>query len=101
MKFTTKNVDINMTSLVGYVNATYQQLVDTFGEPTYNGSSGEDKVDVEWHIKFDDGTVASIYNWKDYDGGDYCRSGVKYEWHIGGHARAASWAVLDALGVTA
>jgi hypothetical protein len=88
----------NMTSLQGYYVATYDELVSVFGEPTYNTTSGDDKVDVEWDLEFwdactDSTVVATIYNWKDYDGGVRARSGVKYEWHIGGTGRNAVWAV--------
>ena len=89
----------NMTSLQGYYVATYDQLVSIFGEPTYNTTSGDDKVDAEWDLIFwhEAPTVrtmaVTIYNWKDYDGGARARSGDKYEWHIGGHDRHAVWAV--------
>lgn len=88
----------NMTSLQGYYVATYDELVSILGEPTYNTTSGDDKVDVEWDLEIwdavsDSTVVATIYNWKDYDGGVRARSGVKYEWHIGGTGRNAVWAV--------
>ena len=88
----------NMTSLQGYYAATYDQLVSILGEPTYSDTSGDGKVDVEWDLEIWDATtdstiVATIYNWKDYDGGARARSGKKYEWHIGGHGRNAVWAV--------
>ena len=28
------------------------------------GASDDNKVDVEWNIMFNDGVVATIYNWK-------------------------------------
>jgi hypothetical protein len=45
------------------------------------------KTDAEWEIKFEDGSIATIYNWK--DGKNYCgHSGLKTvnirDWHIGG-----------------
>lgn len=88
----------NMTSLQGYYAATYDQLVSIFGEPTYNTTSGDGKVDVEWDLEIwdastDSTVVATIYNWKDYDGGVRARSGARYEWHIGGNGRNAVWAV--------
>lgn len=80
-KFTTGNADINGTCLQGYVETTYARIVEVFGEPT----SGGDKTTAEWDITFDDGTVATIYDWKEYS----TPKGY-YDWHIGGHSK---WAV--------
>jgi hypothetical protein len=66
MKFQTHNeteVDTNMSHLQGYITADYEELVDAFGSPMRYGFD-DYKVDAEWHISFADGTVASIYNWK-------------------------------------
>lgn len=72
------------TSFRGYVQATYQDLVATFGLPSMNGDG--DKIDAEWIIDTPHG-IATIYNYK--DGKTYLgESGVAveqiYEWHIGG-----------------
>lgn len=91
--------NISMTTLQGYVAATIHQLEAVFGHPTYDETSADDKVDVEWNLRFDDGTVATIYNWKDYDGGAHVRSGVEYTWHIGGKNQIAVANVLETLGV--
>jgi hypothetical protein len=87
------------TSLQGYVKASYDQLVKVFGDPTYNETSGDDKVDFEWVLKFNDGTEATIYNWKDYDGGLYAMSTPDYTWHIGGKDKIAVCNVLETLGI--
>jgi len=91
-------VDVNMTSLCGYVETSYDRIVEVFGEPTYLGS-GDDKVDFEWNIKFDDGVVATIYNWKDYDGGWKAMLTDNYCWHIGGRNSIAVSNVLEVLDV--
>jgi len=62
--------------LRGYIKTTYDELVNVFGEPT---TLKGDKVNVEWTIKFSDGTVATIYDWKQSE----TPMGV-YDWHIGG-----------------
>ena len=87
MTFRTHNdlhVDINGTCLRGYKHATYAKLVDTFGPPT----TGDDyKTDVEWHLLFRDGTVATIYNWKNgynYLGSDGTPTEDITRWNIGG-----------------
>jgi hypothetical protein len=68
MKYKTHNTDKSFsivgTSLMGYcdANTTYAELVACFGEPETD-IDGE-KVDAEWCIKFEDGTIATIYNYK-------------------------------------
>jgi hypothetical protein len=89
MTFRTHNdlyVDINNTSLRGYIHATYAELVETFGAPT---TGDDDKTDVEWHLRFHDGTVATIYNWK--NGPAYGGPPVQEltDWNIGGHTGKA------------
>ena len=78
-------IDTDGTSLQGYITTTYDALVAAFGYPT---ESDGYKVDWEWEVWFDDGTVATIYNWK--NGPNYCgRDGLHCdqitEWHVGGH----------------
>ena len=79
MKFTNE-ADANMTSLQGYMQAYYHQLVEVFGEP----EGGGDKTTVEWCLEFEDGTVATIYDWKEYE-----TPLGKYNWHIGGRSQKA------------
>ena len=74
MKFTNE-ADVNGTSLQGYVQAYYHQLVEVFGEP----EGGGDKTTVEWCLSFEDGTVATIYDWKEYE----TPMGL-HRWNIGG-----------------
>jgi hypothetical protein len=77
----------NMTSLQGYINTSYADLVACFG-PSDPNSIDDYKSDAGWTITFADGVVATIYNWK--DGPNYCGEDgtpVEFitEWHIGGH----------------
>ena len=72
------------TSLQGHVTATYAELVDLFGKPT---DGDKQKVDAEWYVLFEDGTFATIYNYK--DGKAYCGEAGKAtesitDWHVGG-----------------
>lgn len=91
MKFVTHNdeyVNNNMTSLVGYIDANYAELCSLFGQPEEEVC---DKVDWEWIIRFNDGTIVTIYNWKNGPGyGYYSTRAVNINhWHVGGHdARA-------------
>ena len=79
------------TSLQGYIQASYADLVKVFGHPQCTETSGDGKVDIEWELQIKDkefGTTypITIYNWKDYDGGYHAMSNPKYEWHIGGNS---------------
>ena len=91
MKFT-KDADVNGTSLQGYMPADLHQLIEVFGEP----ESGGDKTTVEWCLSFEDGTVATIYDWKEYD----TPTGL-YQWHIGGKSQKAVDRVTRAFKVGA
>jgi len=62
----TKEIAISGTSLQGYIETTKAELVSVFGDPITFGDSG-DKVTIEWGIRFEDGTIATIYDWKRYE----------------------------------
>jgi len=77
---------VNGTSLMGYIDVSYQKLVRIFGLP--NGVTDEYKVDAEWYGTIND-KVFTIYNYK--DGKNYCgRHGKAVEdirdWHVGGNS---------------
>lgn len=83
------NIGISGSCLQGYINASYSELRELFGEPTDGDGY---KVDAEWDLRFDDGTVATVYNWK--DGPNYCgEAGTPVqeirEWHVGGNTKKA------------
>ena len=78
----------NMTSLQGYITTDYATLVETFGESLGAG----DKTTQEWILVGEDGTVATIYDWKQYSTPMH-----KCEWHIGGRDYKAVELVQDAL----
>ena len=69
------------SSFKGYLTTSYDNLVKNFGEPTSLEVSGDGKVRAEWALKFDNGTIATIYDWKS-------QPDVELEditdWHIGG-----------------
>ena len=71
---------VNGTSLKGYVLTTYDNLVEIFGEPTFLGSE-DGKTTAEWIIEFEDGLVATIYDWKMGE-----TPMDLYEWHVGGNS---------------
>ena len=84
--------------LQGYAGTHYDALVRAFGEPT---TCDGFKVDWQWLIKFDDGTVATVYNWK--NGPNYLgnHEGKKpnqiTQWHVGGKADRALTLVREVL----
>ena len=86
---------------VGSIITNYQFLMDTFGKPIeFDANSGDGKVDVEWLIQFDDGTIARLHNWK--DGPNYCGpDGTPVEdimsWSVGGFSHEAVHQVSNAL----
>ena len=41
---------MEFTSLQGHVTATFQELVEAFGAPTYSEPSGDGKVNTEWEL---------------------------------------------------
>ena len=91
MNFVTGDFDVVGTCLQGHINTSYDRLVETFGQPTiYEGDETDGKVQAEWTIKFNDGTLATLYDWK---------TGVSpesvTEWNIGGHSQAAVMNVID------
>jgi hypothetical protein len=79
------SININGTCYVGSIVADYSLLVKKLGKPS--ASFDNYKTDAEWQIEFEDGTVATVYNWK--NGKNYCgEDGLEVEdiqsWHIGG-----------------
>lgn len=95
MKYTTHNqvgyIDTNGTHLQGYINCSYDDLCEAFGYPLEDGYD-DYKSDAEWHIVFEDGTRATIYNWK--NGKNYCGAdGLNIcdmtQWNVGGYSREA------------
>ena len=91
MKYQTHNeIDIGTggTCYQGEIIVSYEEIISIFGKSAdwYNNCDGE-KIDAEWNIKFSDGKVATIYNWK--NGINYLgKNGIplKYitHWNIGG-----------------
>ena len=101
MKFITHNEDKDIkvcgTHLVGEIDADYMELVELFGEPT-NGDGY--KVDAEWTVKFKDGTIATIYNYKtgkNYNGAEGEETEKIRDWHIGGHDKNAYERVMEVI----
>lgn len=80
--------NINETHLQGYVKTTLDDLIQTFGVP----QEGFDKSTVEWSLQFEDGIVATIYDYKEDTTPKYL-----YDWHIGGHTSLAATRIGEIL----
>ena len=88
MKYT-KIEEANGANLQGYLNADYRELVEVFGEPT---KFEDGKVDAQWLLKFQDGTIATIYNYKNgvnYMGAEGLRLMEIQKWNVGGNSERA------------
>ena len=92
----------NGTSLIDYLDMSYRELVNLFGEP--QGESPDGKVAAEWHLSIFDASsggngpekaFVTIYNYK--TGKNYSKDGLDVErirdWHVGGKAKADFWAL--------
>lgn len=91
MKFhSVANKDWYGTSLLGYIQATREQMINAFGEPsrTYN-----DQIDRCWQLQFESGPMVRIYDWKLREPLMFAEL---YAWHIGGRSISAVTLVHDA-----
>jgi hypothetical protein len=83
-----------MSGRMGLVYTTFDKLKSVFGEPSY--SNGDwDKVNAEWVVRFNDGLIATIYDYKTSE----IPMGL-YDWHIGGNKPEVVERVAGLLGVT-
>jgi hypothetical protein len=80
----------------GEVQISFERLVKVFGQPWYYTDEPGNKSDVEWPLLFDDGTVATIYNYKNgknyaiYSDGDGDEIEDIFDWSIGGRCPEAA-----------
>lgn len=73
--------------LQGYIDISYAELVERLGE---SGETDGYKTDAEWSIRFEDGTGATIYNYKtgkNYLGAEGEDVEDIRDWHIGGDSQ--------------
>lgn len=75
------------THLQGVVRVSYQDLIRIFGQDTCYDNY---KSDAEWVVKFGDGKIATIYNYKDglnYNGDGGMPKEDIIDWHVGGDSK--------------
>ena len=94
--FKTGNFNVGGTHRVGELDGIYKKDIEkVFGPPTWDQGSADNKVKMEWVIKFPDGTIGTIYDYKQYqlepDEIDY--------WSIGGRIGLGAYYVKKAMGL--
>jgi len=64
-------------------NIRYNDLVEILGSPTITDPSGDDKVQKEWVVEFED-KIFTIYDWKTYS--VFETMNTLETWSIGGNS---------------
>jgi hypothetical protein len=80
--------DVNNTSLRGFIEATLNELIQAFGKPHLDHPSAHEKVNYEWLLKFEDGTIATVYDWKRYTN-EPLKNNEIIRWCVGGFEKRA------------
>lgn len=95
MNFKTHNdsstIDTDMTCLAGHIQATREDIIRAFGEPSQKDHS--EKIKQYWQVQFKNGQVATVYDWRREA---TPVNGEIYAWHIGARNRATVQLVHDA-----
>lgn len=90
------SIDINGTSLQGYITMTRRSLNKAFG--VVERDELADKVQYEWMLQFEvsghPDVVVTIYDYKEYEDIDL---DTLYLWHIGGNSPLAVACLYSAL----
>ena len=89
MKPTTKTTNGTSFHDVTF-EASINQLIGIFGEPTIYDNRGEYKCNFEWDLETFNGDVFTVYDWKEYR---KLEMDEVIKWHIGAFSRLVS---LDA-----
>ena len=88
------NKSLDGTSFHGATfSATLADLQVILGAPN-NGGDHHDKVQNEWELELEDGTVFSVYDWKEYR---RYTDKETIEWHIGGMDQKDTFVAQDTL----
>lgn len=83
-------IDIWGSFLQDKIEVSYEVLCHIFGEPCADFDA--DKIDAEWRILFEDGKVATIYNWLASSGkpAEYVT-----QWNVGGEDKQVVWRIEE------
>lgn len=88
-------INVGGTHLQGQIETSYANLVEKLGDPL---TGDWEKTDAEWNLRFADGTIATIYNYKDginYNGSDGMPVEEITDWHVGGYNKKAFFLVRE------
>lgn len=88
--------DSSGTSGKGGFVCKYETLVKVLGEPLKG--SDDFKTQAEWNIEYKDGTITTIYDWKQGKGYLGDEEGIEsedvIEWNVGGNEKTKSMEYL-------
>ena len=88
------NKSLDGTSFHGATfSATLADLQIILGAPNHT-SDHHDKVQNEWELELEDGTIFTVYDWKEYR---RYTDKETIEWHIGGRSQKDTFVAQDAL----
>jgi hypothetical protein len=48
------------------INESVNNLIKVLGNPQYDANNGTDKVNIEWMMELNDGSVFTVYDYKEY-----------------------------------
>jgi hypothetical protein len=86
--------DMNGTSFHGAtISASLADLIDILGA-THGIGEVNDKVQNSWDLELEDGTIFTLYDWKEYR--RYTDKEI-IEWHIGGRSQKDTFVAQDTL----
>ena len=74
-------------------SATLADLQIILGAPNHT-SDPHDKVQNEWELELEDGTIFTVYDWKEYR---RYTDKETIEWHVGGRSQKDTFVAQDAL----
>ena len=63
------------------INTTVNKLIKALGKPMNDQNDGKDKINFEWKMELEDGTLFTVYDYKEYRKLDLDEL---IEFHIGG-----------------
>lgn len=63
------------------INTTVNKLIKALGKPMNDQNDGKDKINFEWKMELEDGTIFTVYDYKEYRKLDLDEL---IEFHIGG-----------------
>jgi hypothetical protein len=73
-------------------SASVADLRKILGEPDWEQNDGEDKSNFDWTMETEDGTIFTVYDWKEYRA---LQEDEIIEWHVGGNSGADTEKALN------